>query len=205
MTKVVLAHFQDVYNSAPVQDIDDCIAIIPKLVTDNMNTKLTKPISDSKIRKAVFSMGALKAPGSDGLNGSFYQKHWEVVGRQVCTAVTEFFQNGILPNAVNETQVVLVPKIQRPESVSHYRPISCCNFIYKVITRILVLRLRTFMNSLIGQNQNAFIKGRLIQDNIMITHEILHALNQLYDNGKNSFIAKLDMSKAYDRLEWDFI
>ena len=66
---------------------------------------------------------------------------------------------------------------QRPEFVSHYRPISCCNFIYKVITRILVLRLRTFMNSLIGQNQNAFIKGCLIQDNIMITHEILHALN----------------------------
>ena len=118
VTRVILEHFQEVYNSTPIQGIEDCVAGLPKLVTVEMNAELSKPVSDAEIRNAVFSLGALKAPGGDGLNGSFYQKHWEVVGRQVCAAVTEFFQNGILPTEVNETQVVLVPKIQRPESVS---------------------------------------------------------------------------------------
>ena len=80
----------------------------------------------------------------------------------------EFFQKGILLSDINETQVVLVPKVSSPEKMAHFRPISCCNFILKIITKIIMLRLRKFMNQLISPNQSAFIGGCLIQDNIVV-------------------------------------
>lgn len=117
----------------------------------------------------------------------------------------DFFQNGNLPSEINETQVVLVPKVPNPEEVGHFRPISCCKFLLKIITKIIMLRLRKFIHQLISPNQSAFIGGRLIQDNIVIVQEMLHSLNQQGGIARDSFVLKLDMSKAYDRLEWSFL
>ena len=97
--------------------------------------------------------------------------------------------------------MVFIPKIPKPEEVGQFRPISCYNFIYKIITKIIVLKLRKFMNRLISPNHSAFIGGRLIQDNIIVTHKILHGLRQGRGIGRNSVLAKLYMSKAYERLE----
>lgn len=146
----------------------------------------------------------MKALGPDGLNGMFYQKHWDVVKGDVCLAVINFFQHGVLPLEVNETVVTLIPKIPIPESINHLRPISCCNFIYKVISKIVVLRLKGFMNDLISPNQSAFVGGQLIQDNLLIAHEVFHDLKGRGSIGKSSAAIKVDMSKAYDRVDWDF-
>lgn len=92
-----------------------------------------------------------------------------------------------------------------PESLNQLRPISCCNYIYKVISKILVLRLRGFMGGLVSHNQSAFMGGRLIQDNLIIAHEAFHALKQKSRGERENMAIKLDMSKAYDRVEWSFI
>ena len=205
VTQVVCEYFQGIYNSTNVQHLFECLSVVPRRVTAEMNSNLLKPVSNSEIRTAVFSLGALKAPGKDGLNGTFFQNHWDVVGESICAAVKAFFQYGTLPDEINETLTVLVPKQVRPEEVSQFRPISCCNFTYKIITKIMVLRLKQYMNLLVSPNQCAFIGGRLIQDNIMVTQEILHSMRQNTGIAKNCFIAKLDMSKAYDRLEWVFL
>lgn len=69
----------------------DWVQSLPVLVSSNMNDRLTAPISDLEIKAVVDGMGATKAPGPDGVNGMFFQKNWEVVGREVCAAVHRFF------------------------------------------------------------------------------------------------------------------
>lgn len=88
------------------------------VVTEEVNDALTKSVSREEVQKAVFQMGALKAPGSDGFPGIFYQKYWDVVGEDVFTAVNEFFQNGHILKEINHTNVALIPKVNNPESMS---------------------------------------------------------------------------------------
>lgn len=120
-------------------------------------------------------------------------------------AILNFFQVGDIPGSINETLVALVPKVPLPESLNHLRPISCCNFVYKVISKIMVARMKRHMDSLITPNQSAFVGGRLIQDNLTIAHEVFHSLKRRDRRGKDNIAIKLDMSKAYDQMEWCFV
>ena len=69
---------------------------------------------------------------------------------------------------LNSTNIVLVPKVQSPESISSYRPISLCNLVYKIITKIIVGRLRPYLDKLISSCQVAFVPGRRGVDNTII-------------------------------------
>lgn len=120
-------------------------------------------------------------------------------------AVTSFFISGKLGDDINNTLVALTPKVQLPEEVSQLRPISCCNYIYKVISKIMVARRKKFPDSLISPQQSAFVEGRLIQDNLVVAHEAFHYLKKKGIKGDRGFALKLDMNKAYDRLEWEFL
>ena len=84
---------------------------------------------------------------------------------QVIAGVKEFFRTGIMPEGVNDTAIVLIPKVDRPERVSEFRPISLCNVIYKVVAKCLVNRLRPILDEIISPEQSAFVPGRLITDN----------------------------------------
>lgn len=170
--QAVTNHFQGVFTASPTTDLDTCLDGILILVTKEMNDSLNAMASEQEKKEAMLSLGSLKAPGPDGLNGLFYKTHWETIKVDICNSVQNFFATGTLPEEVNEAVVALVPKTPLPESVLHYRPISCCNFMYKIISKIYVSRLKCFMDSLISPNQSAFIGGRLIQDNIIIAHEV---------------------------------
>lgn len=99
---------------------------------------------------------------------------------------------------LNNTNVILILKATYPETVSQFCPISLCNFIYKIISKTLANRLKPFMGKIIPSNQSAFVPGRAIQDNIIISHEIFHSL-KLKGKGRSKEVAlKLDLDKAYD-------
>ena len=106
---------------------------------------------------------------------------------------------------INKTNNTLVPKIKNPTKMTDFRPISLCNVKYKLISKVLANRLKVILPYIIFENQSAFLSGRLITDNVLIAFEHMHYLEHKKE-GINAFAAiKLDMSKAYDRLEWGFI
>lgn len=119
--------------------------------------------------------------------------------------VQDFFSTGQFSPSLNETIITLVPKVSSPEEVTQFRPISCCNLLYKVLSKTLTERMKGIMGAIITDNQSGFVKGRLIQDNVLIAHEIFHSLKSKSGKKNDMLVAKLDMSKAYDRLEWSFL
>ena len=150
-------------------------------------------------------MGAWKAPGPDGIPALVPQKCWNIMGPTITQATLGFLKSGFILKELNNTFITLIPKCQSPEMVGDFRPINLCNIAYKVASKILANRLKSIMEDIITPYQNAFIKGWLISDNLIIAHELLHTI-KTKKKGRARFVAiKVDLSKAYDRLSWNFL
>ena len=98
-----------------------------------MNLSLTAPFTADDVRKALFSIGDLKAPGPHGLHAIFYKRFWTMMEDELVQEVLQVMNTGIIPEGWNDTVIVMIPKVQTPERVSQFRPISLCNVIYKII------------------------------------------------------------------------
>ncbi|GKB70196.1 putative reverse transcriptase domain, reverse transcriptase zinc-binding domain protein [Tanacetum coccineum] len=118
-------------------------------------------------------------------------------------AIHEFFTNGKLLKELNHTIIALIPKVKSPSRVNDYRPISCCNVLFKCISKIIANRIKQSLKILISPNQSAFIPGRSISDNILLTQELMH--NYHLDRGTPRCAFKVDIQKAYDTVDWVFL
>ena len=127
-----------------------------------------------------------------------------VVGDSIKREVKQIFIVNKVPDFLNRTNIVLIPKIAGPETLSNYRPISLCNSIYKIVSKIIVARLRPHLDKLISPLQSAFVPGRRSVDNAIVIQELIHTISK--KKGKVGLMAvKVDLEKAYDKLEWGFI
>jgi hypothetical protein len=175
------------------------------LVTDEMNEGLCKDFTNDEIADALFQIDTLKAPGPDASLPAFFQRNWDVVKQDITKAVKNFFEMGNMPEGVNEIAIILIPKKDAAELLKDFRPISLCNVIYKVISKCLVNRLRPLLQDMIAPTQSAFIPGRLITDNALLAFECLHAIRNGNNSCKKVGAFKLDLTKAYDRVDWDYL
>lgn len=126
-----------------------------------------------EIMRTMFKLNPNKSPGPDGFTSRFYSCSWHILGREVTAAINNFFITGNLPTATNSTILTLIPKFPGASSIKDYRPISCCNTIYKVISKLLVSKLKLLLPEIILPNQSAFIKGRLLLENCLLASEIV--------------------------------
>ena len=140
--------------------------------------RIASPPLDMEILKALNTMKPFKAPGVDGLHAGFFQCFWMSMGESVKEEVKGIFSSCYMPPYLNQTLVVLIPKRNGPESIGHYRPISLCNTVYKIVTKILVLRLKIVIVSLFSPIQIACIGGRRGTNNVIIAQELVYSLNQ---------------------------
>lgn len=151
-------------------------------------------VSNEEIREAVFSMGALKAPGPDGLHALFFQSQWETIGNTICDFVKGCFTNPRMITSINANNIVLIPKTDKPETLKRLRPISLCNTIYKVFTKIIASWIKLVLNYLISPYHCSFIPSRHGTDNIIITQEVIHSMEHM--KGKRGYMAvKVDLGK----------
>jgi len=168
------------------------------------NQTLIKLPTLEEVRTALFSMESNKTPRCDGFGAGFFKTYWSILKSDLFNSVAEFFRNGKILKEINHTFLALIPKMSSPSSIGHFRPISLCSTVSKIIAKILANRLRPLLDKIISPFQSAFIPGRSIHDNILLTHEIMHKFKKL--KSKQAWFAlKIDMEKAYDRLEWDFV
>ena len=205
MADVAINYFESMFTAGDNVSVEECLDAVQHKVDPNMQEILSSEYSAEEIKAVVFQMGPTKAPGLDGMNAFFYQKFWHIVGADVITAVLDFLNTGNMEPDINFTHIVLIPKIKSPEKMSDFRPISLCNVIYKIISKVLANRLKKILPQVISPSQSAFVPGRLITDNVLVAYESLHAMHCQKKGKTGSIALKLDISKAYDRVEWSFL
>ena len=122
-------------------------------------------------------MKGLKSPGPDGIAAIFYQKNWNTVCPSLVEFVNSALTNATFPVQLARAHVALIPKGTNPETIQNFRPISLLNVIYKLLTKVIVNRIRTLLETLIGPHQCSFLPGRSTTDNIILTQEAIPCAN----------------------------
>lgn len=170
-----------------------------------MNNSLLNIFSKEDIDRPLLQMHPDKAPGPNSFSILFFQKYWDMIGDDVSAVCLDFLNSWHPIDLLNKTYVTLIPKKKKATRVAEFRPISLCNVTYKIISKVLANRLKLVLDHIISLNQSAFVPGRLITDNEMPGFECLHEIKNKRTSGHGYVALKLDMSMAYDRVEWSFI
>ncbi|XP_021996030.1 uncharacterized protein LOC110893223 [Helianthus annuus] len=179
----------------------------PKLFTRKLDTvvanNMVRRVTIDEIKSAMYAIGNDKAQGPDGFTAAFFKHAWNIVGNDISNAVLDFFNTGKLLKQLNHTLLALIPKVTTPTRVTDYRPISCCNVLYKCISKVLVDRIKDALSGIVSINQSAFVPGRRISDNILLTQELMHNYHRHFGPPRCAF--KVDIQKAYDTVDWGFL
>ncbi|CAN1771981.1 LINE-1 retrotransposable element ORF2 protein [Linum perenne] len=154
---------------------------------------------------AISQMSPTKAPGPDGLNPCFYQTFWTEMGASIFTDCRDWLEQCRIPSRVHDANIVLLPKKQNPISMTDLRPISLCDVRYRLVSKVLANRLKRIIPRIIGEEQSAFVQGRSIVDNVLVAAETLHTMNTRRYAKFGEIAVKIDISKAFDRVEWDYL
>ena len=169
------------------------------------NESLVAPFSKEEFTKAIKQMHPEKSPGPNGLNPGFYQCFWPLIGDQIFSTTSHWILTSAFPLGLNNTLIVLILKCENPSSMKELRPISLCNVLYKLVSKVLANRMKDVLCRLISPSQAAFVPGRSITDNILLASEVLHYLKRHTRGHIGDVALKLVISKAYDRVDWGFL
>ena len=159
-------------------DTSVLVDAVQPMVTDEMNTFLTRAFTTEEVHKALKQMHPKKSPGPDGMPPLFYQHFWSLTSECVTKTILDFLNLGIIPPNFNETYIVLIPKTKNPMNMTQYRPISLCKVISRLTSKVIANRLKRFLSHIVSENQSAFMFDYLITDNIIVAFETMHHLNQ---------------------------
>ena len=161
VAEVAFDYFMNIFKAGTCDRMEECLNAVHQRLTTDMLEVLSRPYSREEVSAVLFQMGPTKDPGPDGMNALFYQKIWHIVGNGVIDAVLDVLHTGHMVPDINYTHIVLIPKVKKPEKMADFRPISLCNLIYKIISKVLAKRLKLILPQLISPTQSALFLGAL--------------------------------------------
>ncbi|KAM6574521.1 hypothetical protein CsatA_022848 [Cannabis sativa] len=205
--RVACNYLQQLFTAQPASadELKEFQSMVPNKISRETNEYLIAPFTKDDVVQAMRDIHPHKAPGNDGMPGLFHRKFWPIIGEDVTTVCLGILNEGKSVEAINDTLICLIPKLPKPIQMSEFRPISLCNVVYKIVAKCLAGRMKHSLHQAISEVQSAFVRGRLIQDNAIIGYESLHSMKMKRFGNGNKMALKLDMSKAYDRVEWSFL
>jgi hypothetical protein len=178
-------------------------SLIPTTIPSSKLAILEREVTTEEIRETLFHMPLNKAQSPDGYSTDFFKGSWSVARDGVVAAIKGFFASGLLLKEVNATILTLVIKKVNPSAMGDFRPIACCNVVYKCSTKIISNRMLPLLSDLVSLNQSAFIPSKNISENVLLAQEIVRDYHK--DKGNPRCTLKVDLMKAYDSINWDFM
>lgn len=161
-------------------------------------------LRDSEITQTLKSFKPLKNPRPQGLHHVLYQNYWDIMEEQTILFCKKVFDNSEMPPAANKILICLISKTPDTSILKNFKPISLCNTNYKLITKIIINRIKPLLFSLNSQSQANFLTNRRVSDNVIIMQEFIIHFGKMRGR-KGHMNLKIDLEKAFDRLEWSFI
>lgn len=134
-----------------------------------------------------------------------YQNHCPIIGKGISETVFMILNGEGTNYNLKSTFIGLITNKSKPNFVSKFRPINICNVLYKIVSKIITNSLKPLINSIISSKQISFISGRIITDNIILAHEMIHCLKNIKRGREGKMAIKLDLSKAFNIFEWNYI
>lgn len=205
--KEAVEHFYNFLTHIPADYRGVNVAELKSLLnydcSEEDRSMLLREVTAEEVKKVVFSMATEKSPGPDGYTSEFFKASWGITGGDFVTAVKSFFDTGFLPKEINSTILALIPKKNDAIYMKDYRPISCCNVIYKVISKLLANRMKIIIPLFISLNQSAFVKDRLLMENVLLASELDKSYHK--DSVSERCAVKIDVSKVFDSVQWTFL
>lgn len=193
-------HFKDIFTLEDKIINEDNFELIPRMISQEQNVRLTSIPDMDELKNVVFSMNHNSTAGPDGMNGYFFQKFWHIINTDLIGVIQAFFSGQMIPKLFSRSCIVLITEVNNPSKLIEFRTINLSNFISKIISKLLSNILEPILSSLISLNQSGIVKGRSISNNIMLAQEIIHTIKKT--NIVRNVIIKLDMAKAYERVSW---
>jgi hypothetical protein len=188
----VFSHFKDLYAAPNI--IRPGVENLPfKILSHAEGNDLIKPFSLVEVKEAVWGCDSYKSPGPDGVNFGFIKQFWDELKDDVMHFISEFHRNGKLSRGINNTFITLIPKIDSPQRLNDFRPISLVGSMYKILAMVLANRLKMVMGTVVTDTQTAFVKNRQILDGILIAIEVV---DEAKKTKKELMLFKVDFEKA---------
>ncbi|KAA0039770.1 LINE-1 retrotransposable element ORF2 protein [Cucumis melo var. makuwa] len=202
IAKAFLDHFEDIYKGGGEESpwLIDNLNWSP--ISTNQAQNLCSMFTEEEIHEALTAFSNNKSPGPDGFTMEFYKSTWSVLKEEILNIFRDFHSNCIINKAVNITNIALIAKKEKCAEPADYRPISLTTSIYKLIAKVIAERLKDTLPYTVAENQMAFVKGRQIIDAILVANE---AIDYWRVKKIQGFVIKLDIEKAFDKLNWRFI
>ena len=205
--KEAVDHFYNFLNHVPLDykeaSVEELKSILNYECSEEDKSMLTRTVTTEEVKKILFSMAADKSPRPYGYTSEFFKAAWNIIGEDFIKAIQAFFDKGFLPKGINSTIMALIPKNNDAATMKDYRPISCCNVIYKVISKLLANRMKGMLPLFISLNQSAFVKDRLLIENVLLASELVKSYHK--DSVIERCAVKIDVSKAFDSVQWSFL
>jgi len=193
----VLSHFSTHFQSDYV-DRPSMEALQFPSLSYREGAGLVKLFSVEEVKAAVWDCDSYKCPAPDGITFGFIKDFWDVMRDDVMRFLVEFHRNGRLTKGINSTFIALIPKVESPQRLNDFRPISLVGSMYKILAKVLANRLRSVIGSVISETQSAFVKGRQILDGILVANEVVDDARKCK---KELLLFKVDFEKAYDSID----
>ena len=152
----------------------------PRITAEQL-ANLNRPFRLEKVWNALKSMQPYKAPGPDSFQAQFFQRFWHLVGPSVMDLVLGVLNGHLIPPDMNHTFLTLISKVENPQTITQFCPIGLYNVTYKLVTKLLVPRLKEILSSVISPTQVSFVPKMQITDNIIVMQEMLHTMR--YNKG----------------------
>lgn len=197
--------FENLFATSSPLVFDEVLYGLSRVVSDDMNAALDADPIDDEIERALFQMHPNNALGPNGFYALFFQKFWDILGNDVVYLVKKWWRGLIDLSHLNQMCISLVPKSHEHKVLGDFCPISCCNVIYKVISKVLANRLKPFLSSTVSPNLSVFIPNRSIIDNALMAFEAFLSMKRNKNRSQSFSALKLDMSKVYDRVSGVFL
>jgi hypothetical protein len=179
---LAISYFGNLFSKDELINPQEIVDLMEPAVTAQTMQNFVRSTTMRKLEMHYFRL-VLSKRRVQTFSGRFFQRNWALLKEDVVRVVKEFFRSGIMPEGVNDTCIVLIPKVPHLETLKDFRPISLCNVIYKVVSKCIVNRLRPLLQDLISPNQSAFIPGRMITDNALIGMSVCILSTQMQMKG----------------------
>jgi hypothetical protein len=154
--EIMVNHFKTLFESQDTHHTQRTVEVVRNSITTDHYKHLDEAFTEEEVAEAIRNMKGLAAPGPDGLPALFYHTCWDIIKKDVTTAALQVLNHKGDTTPYNHTHICLIPKKKNPSLPSdHFRPISLCNVILKIITKTIANRIKVILPEVISPNQSA--------------------------------------------------